>query len=87
MDHREHGHHPGDPGHDNHAGHECLAGPDVHSGHAGDGDHEGHVGHGDHVAMFRRLFWIMLVIAVPTVLASEMFASILGYDLPDVPGV
>ncbi|GAA3219459.1 heavy metal translocating P-type ATPase [Oerskovia jenensis] len=37
--------------------------------------------------MFRRLFWIMLALAVPTVLASEMFASILGYSLPDVPGI
>jgi Cu2+-exporting ATPase len=37
--------------------------------------------------MFRRLFWIMLVLAVPTVLFSEMFASIVGYALPDVPGL
>jgi Cu2+-exporting ATPase len=50
-------------------------------------DASGHDGHGDHVAKFRRLFWIMLVIAVPTVLASEMFASIVGYDLPDAPGI
>ncbi|WP_040339867.1 heavy metal translocating P-type ATPase [Candidatus Blastococcus massiliensis] len=37
--------------------------------------------------MFRRLFWIMLALAVPTVLLSDMFASIVGYELPDVPGV
>jgi Cu2+-exporting ATPase len=37
--------------------------------------------------MFRRLFWMMLVLAVPTVLLSEMFASIVGYSLPDVPGL
>jgi Cu2+-exporting ATPase len=37
--------------------------------------------------MFRRLFWIMLALAVPTVLLSEMFASIIGYSLPDVPGL
>jgi Cu2+-exporting ATPase len=36
--------------------------------------------------MFRRLFWIMLVLAVPTVLLSGMFAEIAGYTLPDVPG-
>ena len=30
----------------------------------------GHAGHGDHVAQFRRLFWIMLVLAVPTVALS-----------------
>jgi Cu2+-exporting ATPase len=36
--------------------------------------------------MFRRLFWIMLALAVPTVLLSDMFADIAGYSLPDVPG-
>ncbi|WP_218009337.1 heavy metal translocating P-type ATPase [Herbidospora cretacea] len=50
------------------------------SGHA---SHEGHGGHGDHVARFRRLFWIMLVLAIPTVLSSGMFAMIIGYHLPD----
>ncbi|NAS24502.1 heavy metal translocating P-type ATPase [Herbidospora sp. NEAU-GS84] len=50
------------------------------SGHA---SHEGHGGHGDHVARFRRLFWIMLVLAIPTVLSSGMFAMIAGYHLPD----
>ncbi|CAN5850672.1 heavy metal translocating P-type ATPase [soil metagenome] len=49
-------------------------------------DHAGHHGHGDHVAQFRRLFWIMLVFAVPTVGLSGMFAMILGYPLPDFPG-
>jgi Cu2+-exporting ATPase len=52
-------------------------------GHGGDG---GHSGHADHVAAFRRLFWTMLVLAVPTVAMSGMFAMILGYTLPDVPG-
>jgi Cu2+-exporting ATPase len=37
--------------------------------------------------MFRRLFWIMLALAAPTVLLSEMFADIVGYTLPDVPGL
>src|SRR5690349_20205872 len=63
----------GHDGHDAHAGHE-------HAGH-------GHGGHGDHVAMFRRLFWIMLVLSVPTVLLSGMFASLVGYSIPDLPGL
>lgn len=58
-----------------------------HDSHAGHGDHAGHGGHGDHVAQFRRLFWIMLALAVPTVVLSGMFAMILGYTLPDVPGL
>ncbi|KNX37787.1 heavy metal translocating P-type ATPase [Luteipulveratus halotolerans] len=62
-----HGHHS--PGHDNeHAGH--------------DGAGHGHHGHGDHVAMFRRLFWGSLLVAVPTVLLSRMFAELVGYELP-----
>ena len=53
----------------------------------GDGDHAaaghpGHTGHGDHVGEFRRLFWIMLLLAIPTVGLSEMFASIVGAGLP-----
>jgi P-type Cu2+ transporter len=44
-------------------------------------------GHGDHVTQYRRLFWTMLVLAIPTVAASGMFAMILGYTLPDIPGV
>jgi len=45
-------------------------------------DHSGHGGHGDHVGQFRRLFWTMLVIAVPVVGFSSMFAMLLGYPLP-----
>lgn len=32
-------------------------------------------------------FWIMLILAVPTVALSGMFAMILGYRLPDVPAL
>ena len=61
-----------------HAGHADHTGHDMHAGHG-----IGHGGHGDHVGQFRRLFWIMLVIAIPTILFSPMFASIIGYPLPD----
>jgi Cu2+-exporting ATPase len=37
--------------------------------------------------MFRRLFWGSLVLAVPTVLLSQMFADLVGYQVPDIPGV
>lgn len=37
--------------------------------------------------MFRRLFWGSLVLAVPAVLLSGMFADLVGYALPDVPGL
>jgi Cu2+-exporting ATPase len=58
----------------------------AHSDHAAEHGHAGHGGHGDHVAQFRRLFWTMLVLAVPTVALSGMFAMILGYAVPDFPG-
>ena len=58
-----------------------------HNGHHSSGDHSAHSGHGhDHVAQFRKLFWINLVIAVPVVAFSTMFAMLLGYDVPDFPG-
>ncbi|WP_292834269.1 heavy metal translocating P-type ATPase [Microbacterium sp.] len=51
----------------------------------GDG-HGAHGGHGDHVAQFRRLFWINLVLAIPVVSFSSMFAMLIGYPLPDFAG-
>ena len=65
------------------AGHEHH---DPHAGHDMSG-RGGHAGHGDHVGMFRRLFWIMLVLAIPTVLLNGMFADLLGYALPDAAWV
>ena len=61
--------------HDPHAGHgEYLAhlGPGEHPGHGG---HDRHAGHGAHGEMFRRRFWVSLVLAVPVVFFSHMFAT------------
>ena len=57
-----------------------------HHGHSGHDGHSGHQGHGDHVGRFRRLFWINLVLAVPVVAFSSMFAMLVGYEIPDFPG-
>lgn len=93
--HHDHGDHAGraavathdaHAGHDRHGSHDMAAahaGHDAHSGHDMHAGHDMHGGHGDHVGQFRRLFWIMLVIAVPTVALSPMFAGIIGYRLPD----
>ncbi|WP_106815292.1 heavy metal translocating P-type ATPase [Microbacterium timonense] len=78
VSHAAHGGHVAHAGHDEHAGH------DAHTGHESHAGHGGHAGHGaDHVALFRRLFWINLVLAVPVVAFSGMFAMVLGYRLPD----
>ena len=92
-----HHHHHGDvadetteSGHvdDSHAEHEGHT--MEHGDHAGHGDHGsghgGHAGHGDHVGQFRRLFWINLVIAIPVVAFSPMFAMLLGYSVPGWAG-
>ncbi|MEN2741172.1 copper-translocating P-type ATPase [Microbacterium sp. X-17] len=76
--------HEMDMTHDGHAEH-THPHDHEHAGHS-DHDHGGH-DHGGHVGQFRRLFWIMLVLAVPVVALSPMFAMILGYTLPAIPGL
>ena len=78
----EHGHH--EQCHHAHEAHGPHAGHDPHAGHAGHSDHAGHGGHGNHghhVQVFRRLFWIMLALGIPTVAFSPMFAMLLGYEV------
>ncbi|MDN3936031.1 copper-translocating P-type ATPase [Arthrobacter sp. YD4] len=54
-----------------------------------DDDHAVHQ-HGQHaghsVAMFRKRFWLTLVLSVPVVLFSPMFGHLLGYEPPQFPG-
>ncbi|GMA19227.1 cadmium-translocating P-type ATPase [Arsenicicoccus piscis] len=76
---------------DAHAAHAAHEGHGMdHSAHAGHGDHGSghgnHAGQGDHVGQFRRLFWINLVIAVPVVALSPMFAMLIGYSVPGWAG-
>ncbi|MEB4614070.1 heavy metal translocating P-type ATPase [Leucobacter sp. M11] len=89
SDHADHTHEhtPAEHGgHTDHTAHAAVAehaGHDEHAGHGGHDEHAGHGGHEGHVALYRRLFWVMLGLAIPTVLLSPMFASIVGYPLPD----
>jgi Cu2+-exporting ATPase len=50
------------------------------------GDHGGHATHGDHAAMFRRRFWVTLVLTLPIVAFSEMVQEWFGFRPPDFPG-
>ncbi|WP_024476705.1 heavy metal translocating P-type ATPase [Arthrobacter sp. CAL618] len=68
--------------------------PDQHEDHGhqtppGGADHEVH-SHGEHAghstAMFKNKFWLSLILAVPVVLFSHMFATIVGYTPPDFLG-
>ncbi|MBQ1012981.1 copper-translocating P-type ATPase [Micromonospora sp. M51] len=54
---------------------------------AGHSDHSGHDKHAGHdPAMFRRRFWVCLVLTVPVVLTSHLVSDQLGLALDDVPG-
>ena len=68
--------------HDAHANHEAHANRDAHEGHDA---HAGHGGHAGHTEKFRRLFFIMIAFAIPTIALSPMFAMIIGYSLPESP--
>ena len=52
-----------------------------HAAHCG-GGHGGHGGHGDHAAQFRDRFWLSLLLSIPVVGFSQMFADLVGYELP-----
>ena len=90
----DHGHHSGAhppgsaPDHDAHS-HHGATGTDVmthssaaqmaHHGHAGHQGHDKHAGHDPE--MFRRKFWLSLVLTVPIVATSHMVMDWLGYSL------
>ncbi|MDV7242023.1 MULTISPECIES: heavy metal translocating P-type ATPase [Rhodococcus] len=63
---------------------------EVHLGHAGHDSHQEHgdrhAGHGAHGEMFREKFWVSLLLSVPVVAFSHMFADLVGYMVPDFPG-
>lgn len=91
-----HADHPDDAGHQHHAGlghadHDThgQAMPHEHAHSAVDEEHQVHT-HGQHaghsVAMFKNKFWLSLVLAVPVVFFSPMFAHLLGYQTPEFPG-
>jgi Cu2+-exporting ATPase len=48
--------------------------------------HSDHVDHSGHEEMFRKRFWINLVLTIPVLLFSPMLQKWLGFSLPDFPG-
>jgi Cu2+-exporting ATPase len=58
-------------------GHSADPATHEHAGH----EHMGHGEH-DHAAQFRDRFWLSLLLALPVVGFSPMFADLLGYGLP-----
>src|SRR5205823_1478755 len=54
--------------------------PTAHDAHDAHGGHDHHAGHDPE--QFRRKFWWTLVLAVPVVAFSQMFADLVGYTRP-----
>jgi P-type Cu2+ transporter len=42
-------------------------------------------GHGGHVGLFRRKFWISMLLCIPVLVFSETVQEWLGYSIPDFP--
>src|ERR687897_3373806 len=66
----EHGNHPADGSHD---------APATHAGHTGHGGHDKHAGHDPE--MFRRRFWLSLILTIPLVVTGEMVMDWFNYSL------
>ncbi|MDX5961982.1 copper-translocating P-type ATPase [Rhodococcus opacus] len=76
----DHRHHAEPAAEEHGAGHD-------HGGHDHGGGRDKHKGHGAHGEVFRRKFWLSLALSVPVVIFSHMFADLLGYTMPEFPGV
>lgn len=68
---------------DGHEGHGALTSRSAHGGRAAPGGHGNHAGH---TQLFRRLFWINLVLAIPVVASAHMIQDWFGYTVPDFAG-
>ncbi len=66
-----------------HTGHATHAGHTTGAAHE---DHAAHVDHSGHEDLFRRRFWVSLVLSIPVLLYSEMIQQFLGFSMPVFPG-
>ena len=81
------GHKGGDDAHAGEHGEHRTA-EQGHGDHREDGgSHTGHgVDHTGHEQMFRRRFWVSLVLSIPVLVFSPTLQRWLGYSLPEFPG-
>ena len=54
--------------------------------HGGHHEHGAHVNHSGHEQMFRRRFWVSLVLTIPVLLFSPMIQEWFGFQMPQFPG-
>ncbi|MEU2004598.1 copper-translocating P-type ATPase [Rhodococcus sp. NPDC019627] len=85
--HSEAGIHAGDHRHHAEQAAEKHGAGHDHGGHDHGGGRDKHKGHGAHGEVFRRKFWVSLALSIPVVIFSHMVADLLGYTMPEFPGV
>ena len=98
MEHDQHMDSKADP-HSDHASHAAAAErqPEMHTGHDGHRDHAAHgmdkasehaqhVDHTSHEDMFRRRFWISLLLSIPVLLYTPMLQMWFGFAMPNFFG-
>lgn len=91
AEHAQHGRDMPPDGHDHHAHHGHTMTPMADAAHH---DHEmehagGHAAHADHTGheeMFRRRFWVCLLLSIPVLLYSPMLQEWFGFTMPAFPG-
>jgi len=57
-----------------------------HSAHEGHSDHGAHADHTGHEQMFRKRFWVSLVLSIPVLLYSPMIQRWFSFTMPEFPG-
>lgn len=65
-----------------------AAGHDEHGGHTAEGSEhpKAHADHTGHEELFRRKFWVSLVLSIPVILYSEGLQMMTGLSMPAFPG-
>lgn len=101
AEHSGHDHHAVETAHGEHAGHNMggteHTGHDHHTAETEHGEHaghtagggEGHQAHTDHTGheqIFRRKFWVSLIISIPAILYSMGFQMMTGLTMPAFAG-
>ena len=61
--------------------------PDHQSSQEAHAEHGVHGGHAGHAEVFRRRFWVSLILAVPVVLYSQMVMELFELGAAELPGL
>ncbi len=73
-------------GHHDHKAMEHANEHSAHMDHAGSGAHAAHADHTGHEEMFRRRFWVSLLLSIPVLLYTPMLQMWFGFQMPVFPG-